>query len=610
MCGIIGYTGNENAIPKLIEGLSSLEYRGYDSAGIAFFEEGSMNAIKAEGKLINLKERISGLKRHIDTMCGIGHTRWATHGEPSDVNSHPHGTDNLYIVHNGIIENYALIKEFLLGEGYDFVSDTDTEIAAKLLDYYYIRSSDPIEAISKTVEKLTGSYAIGVIFKGLEGSIYAFRKDNPLIVAPSEIGNFITSDISAVLKYTNKFYGMEQGEIAVVKGNHISFVSMDGHEIAKELNEAHWDVSSAEKGGFEHFMIKEIHEEPDVIKKTVRPRITSLGIDLGVKSLTDDRLRDFERIHIVACGTAYHAGLIGKHVMEKMARIPVNVYLASEFRYMDPILTKKDLVIIISQSGETADTLAALRLAKDKGIYTFGIVNVVGSAIAREADSVMYTYAGPEISVASTKAYAVQLASMYLIAIKLASVRGKISAVEEKRLADILSGDVPDKVGRAISMAPICEEAAKNSIKAHSIFYIGRGVDYAQSCEAALKAKEISYIHCEAYAAGELKHGTISLIEEGSPVVAFITSMSTMDKMISNIREVKSRGANVTLFVTEGVSVGEDIADSIISVPKTEEIFMPIMCAPLFQLIAYYMSYHLGIDVDKPRNLAKSVTVE
>lgn len=610
MCGIIGYTGNENAIPKLIEGLSNLEYRGYDSAGIAFFEKGSMNVIKAEGKLINLKERISGIKRHIDTMCGIGHTRWATHGEPSDVNSHPHGTDNLYIVHNGIIENYALIKEFLLGKGYEFVSDTDTEIAAKLLDYYYTRSSDPIEAISKTTEKLTGSYAIGVIFKGLEGSIYAFRKDNPLIVAPAETGNFITSDISAVLKYTNKFFSMQQGEIAVVNEKQILFFTMDGHKITKELNEARWDVSSAEKGGFEHFMIKEIHEEPDVIKKTVRPRISSFGIDLGVKSLTDDRLRDFDRIHIVACGTAYHAGLIGKNIMEKLARIPVNVYLASEFRYMNPILTNKDLVIIISQSGETADTLAALRLAKDEGVYTFGIVNVVGSAIARESDCVMYTYAGPEISVASTKAYAVQLASMYLIAIKLASVRGKISQAEEKRLADILSADVPDKVQRAISMAHICEKAAKNSIKAHSIFYIGRGVDYAQSCEAALKAKEISYIHCEAYAAGELKHGTISLIEEGSPVVAFITDLNVMDKMVSNIREVKSRGASVTLFVTEGIAVSDDIADNIISVPKTEEIFMPIICAPLFQLTAYYMSYHLGIDVDKPRNLAKSVTVE
>lgn len=610
MCGIIGYTGNENAVPKLIKGLSSLEYRGYDSAGIAFFENGEIGVVKAEGKLDNLREKLSKLNRHIDTTCGIGHTRWATHGEPSDVNSHPHGTENVYIVHNGIIENYAEIKEFLQKSGYSFESTTDTEIAAKLIDFYFLNTKEPLAAVNKAVDMLGGSYAIGALFRGYEGKIYAFRKDNPLIVSPSDIGNFITSDISAVLKYTNKFYTLEEGETAIVSQGEIEFVSQNGGKITKELSEAHWDVACAEKGGFEHFMLKEIHEEPDVLKKTIGPRISPYGIDLGVKSLTDDRLRDFERIHIVACGTAYHAGLIGKNIMEKMARVPVNVYLASEFRYSSPILSKRDLVIIISQSGETADTLAALRLAKEEGVYTFGIVNVVGSTIARESDSVMYTYAGPEIAVASTKAYAVQLASMYLIAIKLASVKGKISSLEEKRLADILFNDVPKKVTRAIAMAPICENAAKNNVKAHSIFYIGRGVDYAQSCEAALKAKEISYIHCEAYAAGELKHGTISLIEDNSPVVAFITNKFTMDKMISNIREVKARGAEVTLFMTEGMSVDDGIADSIISVPETEEIFMPIICAPLFQLTAYYMSYNLGIDVDKPRNLAKSVTVE
>jgi len=610
MCGIIGYTGNENAVPRLIKGLSSLEYRGYDSAGIAFFEGEKMGVVKSEGKLSNLKEKLSKINRHIDTTCGIGHTRWATHGEPSDVNSHPHGTENVYIVHNGIIENYAEIKEFLIGKGYQFVSTTDTEIAAKLMDFYFMDTKEPVAAINRALDMLGGSYAIGALFKGYEGNIYAFRKDNPLIVSPSDTGNFITSDISAILSYTKKFYTLEEGETAIVSNNDIKFISRDGRELTKELSEALWDVAGAEKGGFKHFMLKEIHEESDVIKKTISSRISKNGIDLGVETLTDEKLNGFERIHIVACGTAYHAGLIGKHVMEKMARVPVNVYLASEFRYSTPILNKNDLVIVISQSGETADTLAALRLAKEEGIYTFGVVNVVGSAIARESDCVMYTYAGPEISVASTKAYAVQLASMYLIGIKLASVKGRISSSEEKRLADILFNDVPKKVAEAIKMAPVCEEAANKNIKAHSIFYIGRGVDYALSCEAALKAKEISYIHCEAYAAGELKHGTISLIEDKSPVVAFLTSNATMDKMVSNIREVKARGAEVTLFLTEGVEVGEDIADSIISVPQTDEIFMPIICAPLFQLIAYYMSLNLGIDVDKPRNLAKSVTVE
>ena len=609
MCGIIGFTGYENAICKLLDGLSALEYRGYDSAGIAFFEDGSIKYQKAKGRLKELSDKINSQTK-INTTCGIGHTRWATHGEPSYENAHPHGTENVSIVHNGIIENYADVKSFLSGKGYTFYSETDTEACAKLLDYYYIESGNALSAIKNTSSHISGSYAIGALFAGEENTIYAFRKDNPLIVSPSDEGSFITSDISAVLKYTNKYYSLEEGEIAVAKDNKISFVLPDGRNVQKEIKTAMWDVSHAKKGGFEHFMLKEIHEEPDALFATISPRIKDGTVDLAEAGLSDQKLKSFKRVHIAACGTALHAGLIGMHTMETYARIPVDSRVASEFRYSPPVIDKDDLVIVISQSGETADTLAALRLAKEMGAFTLAIVNVVGSAIAREADGVLYTFAGPEISVASTKAYCVQLGVLFLLGIKLSFARGFLSDTEVKRLSYKLLTQVPNKIKEAISLKEKCEKIALNNLKSHSIFFIGRGVDAHQSREAALKVKEISYVHCEAYAAGELKHGTISLIEKGTPIVAIITTERLADKMVSNIREVKARGAKVILFASEDIHLPEDIAEEIILVPKTEELFMPLICAPLLQLMAYYMSYHMGLDVDKPRNLAKSVTVE
>jgi glucosamine--fructose-6-phosphate aminotransferase (isomerizing) len=609
MCGIIGFTGRENAVSKLMDGLSALEYRGYDSSGIAFFEDGSIKYQKAKGRLKELSDKINSYSK-INTTCGIGHTRWATHGEPSYENAHPHGTENVSIVHNGIIENYADVKSFLGGKGYTFYSETDTEACAKLLDYYYIESGNALSAIKNTASHISGSYAIGALFAGEENTIYAFRKDNPLIVSPSDEGSFITSDISAVLKYTNKYYSLNEGEIVVIQDKSISFVSPDGKEVKKEIQTAKWNISHAEKGGFEHFMLKEIHEEPDALIATLRPRIKNGTIDLSDAGLSDEKLRSFKKVHIAACGTALHAGLVGMYAMEQYARIPADSRVASEFRYSPPVIDKDDLVIVISQSGETADTLAALRLAKETGAYTLAVVNVVGSAIAREADGVLYTYAGPEISVASTKAYSVQLGLLFLIGIKLSHVRGYIDETEVKNLSYKLLNEVPKKIKEAISLKEKCEKIALNNLKSRSIFFIGRGVDAHQSREAALKVKEISYIHCEAYAAGELKHGTISLIEKGTPVVAIITTERLADKMVSNIREVKARGAKVILFASEDIHFPEDIAEEIILIPRTEELFMPLVCAPLLQLTAYYMSYHLGLDVDKPRNLAKSVTVE
>ena len=610
MCGIIGYTGTECAIPKLVEGLTALEYRGYDSAGVALFTDDSLMSVKAKGRLAFLSEKLSAVKEAETTCCGIGHTRWATHGEPSDKNSHPHGTNKLYIVHNGIIENYTELKAFLIGEGYSFESETDTETAAKLIDYFYSKGMSPVEAIRKATEKITGSYAIGVVFYDRKGTIYAFRKDSPLLVCPSDIGSFIASDISAVLRHTKKFIRLEEGEIAVLTAENIEVLSADGKSVSKEYETASWDIEAAEKGGFPHFMIKEIHEEPDAILKTLRPRIKNGLPDFGIAELTDEKLSSFSNIHIVACGTAMHAGLIGKGAIEKLARVPVNVELASEFRYKNPILRKNDLVIIISQSGETADTLAALRLAKAEGIYTLAVVNVAGSTIAREADSVVYTWAGPEIAVASTKAYSVQISLLYLFAIRLALAERTISEAQAAEMCDELLNKVPGAVSRAIELKDLCSSIAEKYKEHSSIFFIGRGHDYALSCESALKMKEISYIHCEAYAAGELKHGTISLITDGTPVFAFATCSDLFEKMVSNIKEVKSRGAKVVLFTKETMEIPEDIADDIIRIPELSEIFMPITAITPSQTIAYCMSCHLGCDVDKPRNLAKSVTVE
>ena len=611
MCGIIGYTGGENAVPKLLEGLSALEYRGYDSAGIAVFGDGdALQVVKSKGRLALLEDKINHLAEKLSSHCGIGHTRWATHGEPSDVNSHPHGTPRVYIVHNGIIENYAEIKAFLIGKGYTFVSETDTETAAKLIDYYYTQTGDPTDAMALALKMLSGSYAIGAIFAGHPGTIYATRKDNPLIIAVSDIGNFIASDIPAVLKYTNKYYRIDEGEVAVITAKDVTVLSPDKQPVNKPLEVADWDIEAAEKGGYPHFMIKEIHEEPDAIIKTLRPRIKNGMPDFGIPELTDEKLASFERIHIVACGTAMHAGLIGKYAAESLARIPVNVEIASEFRYKNPILGKRDLVIIISQSGETADTLAALRLAKENGVYTLAIVNVAGSSIAREADSVIYTWAGPEIAVASTKAYTVQIAVMYLFALRLAYACAKLDEEQVKAYVAELLDIAPKMIQKALDREPECARIAKKYKDQNDIFFIGRGADYALSIESALKLKEISYIHCEAYAAGELKHGTISLITDGTPVFALANYEGLYEKMISNIKEVRARGARVILMCSENAAVPENVADDILRVPTMSELFMPIPSATLSQLIAYYTSLYLGCDVDKPRNLAKSVTVE
>ncbi len=610
MCGIIGYTGVENAVPKLLDGLSALEYRGYDSAGIAVFTgEGALKTIKSKGRLSLLAEKIQSLPTELTSSCGIGHTRWATHGAPSDVNSHPHGTERLMIVHNGIIENYAEIKTFLVGKGYTFASETDTETAAKLIDFFYGTTGDPVDALKEAAGVLTGSYAIGAVFASRPGIIYAMRKDNPLIVATSEEGNFIASDIPAVLKYTDRYFRLDEGDIAVVASESVT-VLRDGKAVDVPFETAQWDREAAEKGGYPHFMIKEIHEEPDAIVKTVRPRVKDGLPELGIEGLTDERLRSFERIHMVACGTAMHAGLVGKYAIEKLARVPVNVEIASEFRYKNPILGKNDLVIIISQSGETADTLAALRLAKKEGVYTLAVVNVAGSTIAREADSVLYTWAGPEIAVASTKAYTVQLSVMYLFALRIAFAHGKLTEQETKAYTGELLTGAPQIVRAVLDREDRCAAIAKLYKDHNDIFFIGRGVDYALSMEAALKLKEISYIHCEAYAAGELKHGTISLIDDGTPVFAIACQPELFEKMVSNIKEVKARGARVILICRESAAVPDNVADDVVYVPEMSDLFMPIPTAAVAQLIAYYASLYLGCDVDKPRNLAKSVTVE
>ena len=610
MCGIIGYSGNENAVPKLLYGLKALEYRGYDSAGIAVFEKDGITTVKAKGRIQNVEHKLEEQYPSLSSLCGIGHTRWATHGEPSDTNSHPHGTENLMLVHNGIIENYIVLKNFLTEQGYTFVSQTDTEVAAKLIDYYYLESHDPLRAIRSALEKINGSYAFGIIFKDFPGKIYATRKDSPLIVALSDKGNFIASDIPAVLKHTNRYYQLEQGEIAVVTADSAEVFDLSGKPVKKEVKTADWDIDAAEKGGYEHFMIKEIHEEPSSVIKTIRPRVKNGLPDLALPELTDDVLCSFERIHMVACGTAMHAGLIGKTAIEKLARIPVEVEIASEFRYKNPILGKKDLVVIISQSGETADTLAALRLSKERGAYTLAIVNVAGSSIAREADSTLYTWAGPEIAVASTKAYTVQASLLYLFAVKLALCCKAVSEEKAKELLTVLLEKVPAAIEKAFLLSEQCKTISDKYKDSEHLFFIGRGLDYDVAREASLKLKEISYIHSEAYAAGELKHGTISLITDGTPVVAICTQDALYDKMVSNIKEVRARGARVILLCKEGAHGTEEIAEDVIVLPEIPELFMPIPTMTVLQLFAYYTSVLLGCDVDKPRNLAKSVTVE
>lgn len=610
MCGIIGYTGNRKSVPILLEGLKTLEYRGYDSAGVSVSDEKGVHTVKAKGRLSVLEEKLQS-GEELTATCGIGHTRWATHGEPSDINSHPHVTERLSLVHNGIIENYAKIGEILKGAGYTFVSETDTERAAKLLDMFYAQSHDPLESIFRACKVIRGSYAFGVMFHDIEGKIFAVRKDSPLIVANEECGSFIASDIPAILKYTKRYYRLEEGIVAEIGRDSICFYNEKKESVEQTLEEVDWDVEQAQKGGFPHFMIKEIHEEPDALRKTIEPRLKDGLPYFDVEQLDGDFLKRFSSIHIVACGTAMHAGLIGKAMIEKIARIPVNVEIASEFRYRDPILRPNDLVILLSQSGETADTLAALRHAKAQGIYTLAIVNVIGSTVAREADSVLYTWAGPEIAVASTKAYSVQCSLLYLLALRLAQVHGCMSVEKVRSMCQAMLDRIPDAISATLKLNDRLYDIATKLVSAEHVFYIGRDIDWALCTEASLKLKEISYIHSESYAAGELKHGTISLITDGIPVVALSTVAKVCEKTVSGIREVKSRGAFVVAMTTKTLADQYEIpCDELLLLPEEEEFLMPFVATTAMQLLAYHVSALKGLDVDKPRNLAKSVTVE
>ncbi len=607
MCGIVGYIGTKNASDILIEGLSKLEYRGYDSAGIAVAQNGNIVLRKTKGRLSDLVSFMKSEGKPFGN-CGIGHTRWATHGEPSDVNSHPHACGRVTLVHNGIIENYMQLKKELNEKGYSFKSQTDTETIAVLLESIY--DGNPIEAIDELVRKIRGSYALGIIFSDKPETIYAIRKDSPLIVGLSDNENYIASDIPAVLSLTRKYYLMEENEIAIVKRDEVKIVDREGCVVKKNIFEANWDIEAAEKGGYPHFMIKEIHEEPRVLRDTIMPHIVDGLPSFNITELTDEKLKNFKKIHIVACGTAMHAGLIGKTAIESLARVPVEVSIASEFRYSNPILDKDDLVIIISQSGETADTLAALRLARQNGVFTLAVVNVIGSSIAREADAAIFTAAGPEIAVASTKAYCVQCAVMYLVALKFALANGCCDKVKIEELTNTLI-NIPEIVEKTIEyLDPLCKELAAENLETRDLFFIGRGMDYSLSMEGSLKLKEISYIHCEAYAAGELKHGTISLVTDNVPVVAVATQSKLLEKMISNVKEVKARGAKVFLVTLKGNEISDDVYDFLIELPETDEFFAPLLLAPFIQLFAYHTSVARGCDVDKPRNLAKSVTVE
>ena len=606
MCGIVGYIGDRDCTNVLVDSLEKLEYRGYDSAGIAVLENGTIKVSKCKGRLANLRDKMEHEGKPKGNV-GIGHTRWATHGEPSDINSHPHGNKRITIVHNGIIENYREIKEFLIAEGYSFVSETDTETVAKLIDYYY--SGDPLDAIIKVLSEIRGSYALGIMFRDFPDRIYAVRKDSPLIVGKGDGENFIASDVPAIMKYTRDYYLLEENEIAELKKDHVDFFDLHKERIHKEVNTADWDVDAAEKGGYEHFMLKEIHEQPVAVRTTITPRIIDGMPDFTAEGFDIEKLKKYEKIFIVACGTAMHAGMVGKYVIEKLARKPVIVDIASEFRYRDPLIGENNLMIVISQSGETADTKAAMELAKERGADTMAIVNVKGSSIAREADMVVYTHAGPEISVASTKAYMVQISVMYLLAFMMAYANGKITKEECERLTAELS-DMPKIIEDTLGQEKQCQFVASKLLNADSLLYIGRGLDYALSMEGSLKLKEISYIHSESYAAGELKHGTISLITKGMPVIAVATQSNLLEKTISNIKEVKARGAMVILVCGADVVVEEGVCDYLIRLPEAEELLMPMVAAVPLQLIAYYTAVLKGNDVDKPRNLAKSVTVE
>ena len=606
MCGIVGYVGKRSAQDVLLDGLEKLEYRGYDSAGVALAQEGGIRVVKSKGRLDALRQKLA-VQALAESSCGIGHTRWATHGEPSDVNSHPHSTPRVSIVHNGIIENYGALKERLAARGYTFESETDTEVLVKLIDSCY--HGEPLQALHEALGMVRGSYALAVLFKDFPDTIFAVKKESPLIVGWGEGENFVASDIPALLKYTRDYSVLEEGDLAVVTAQGIRFYNAFGEPVERQRLTADWDQEAAEKGGYPHFMLKEINEQPAAITATVSPRVEDGMPNLRIPELTDERLRSIRTVHLVACGTAMHAGMVGKAAIETLARVPAEVDIASEFRYRDPILNKDDLVIIISQSGETSDTLAALKLAKSRGVPVLAIVNVVGSSIARAADYILYTYAGPEIAVASTKAYVVQMCVLYLFALRLAYARGKLEEAETKRLtAELL------RAGEVIKpRLDDCEQIkylASRFVNTQSCFFIGRGFDYALSLEGSLKLKEISYVHSDAYAAGELKHGTISLITDGVPVIALATQKQVYEKTISNAKETKSRGARVILFTTKDAVVPEGVADYIVRLDEYEDLLMPLQLIVPLQLFAYYMAVLRGCDVDKPRNLAKSVTVE
>ena len=606
MCGIVGYVGKRNAQNVLLDGLEKLEYRGYDSAGVALALDGGIRVVKSKGRLAELRKKLE-LQALAESGCGIGHTRWATHGEPSDVNSHPHSTPRVSIVHNGIIENYGILKERLIAKGYTFESETDTEVLVKLIDSCY--EGEPLQAIHEALSMVRGSYALAVLFRDFPDTVFAVKRESPLIVGWGEGENFVASDIPALLKYTRRYSVLEEGDLAVVTREGIRFYNEFAEPVEREVLTADWDMEAAEKGGYPHFMLKEINEQPAAITATVSPRVENGLPDLRIPELSDEKLRGIGTIHLVACGTAMHAGMVGKSAIETLARVPAEVDIASEFRYRDPILNKNDLVIIISQSGETSDTLAALKLAKSRGVPVLAIVNVVGSSIARAADYVLYTYAGPEIAVASTKAYMVQMCVLYLFALRLAYARGAQTEAETCRLtAELLRASEVIKPRLAD-----CEQIkylASRFVNTQSCFFIGRGFDYSLSLEGSLKLKEISYVHSDAYAAGELKHGTISLITDGVPVIALATQKKVYEKTISNVKETKSRGAKVLLFTTKDAVVPDGVADYVVRLDDYDDLLMPLQLIVPLQLFAYYMAVLRGCDVDKPRNLAKSVTVE
>lgn len=612
MCGIVGFTGNHQAAPILLDGLSKLEYRGYDSAGIAVRDgEGETTVIKAKGRLRGLAEKTNG-GESVPGTCGIGHTRWATHGEPSENNAHPHVSDdgNIVAVHNGIIENYQELKDKLTRKGYTFYSETDTEVAVKLIDYYYKKyEGTPVDAINHSMVRIRGSYALAIMFRDYPEEIYVARKDSPMILGVEDGEAYIASDVPAILKYTRNVYYIGNLEMARVRKGEITFYNLDGDEIQKEAKTIEWDAEAAEKAGFEHFMIKEIHEQPKAVSDTLNSVVKDGAIDLSEVGLSEEEIKEISQIYIVACGSAYHVGVAAQYVMEDLARIPVRVELASEFRYRNPILDPKGLVIIISQSGETADSLAALRESKKQGVKTLGIVNVIGSSIAREADNVFYTLAGPEIAVATTKAYSTQLIATYTLAIQFAKIRGQITEEQYTGYIEELK-TIPDKISRIIEDKERLQWFASKQVNAKDIFFIGRGIDYAISLEGSLKMKEISYIHSEAYAAGELKHGTISLIEDGTLVIGVLTQPALYEKTLSNMVECKSRGAYLMGLTTFGHYNIEENADFSVYIPKTDPHFATSLAVIPLQLLGYYVSVAKGLDVDKPRNLAKSVTVE